>query len=142
MQKQGADQSFLGRGWSFPVRFDPERNSVKTVGGVEDIEESLVILLKTLPGERVTNLDYGCKLRQLLFEPLEGATRYRMREAVANAIEKFEPRIVFEDVTFSQADPALGSIHLMLTYRVKMTNSRHNLVYPFSELEANYQRNV
>ncbi len=142
MEEQNQDYSFLGRGWAFPVRFDEEQSSVSMVGGIEDIEESLKILLKTLPGQRVTHLEYGCKLRDLIFSPIDRNLSFLIREAVGNAIEKFEPRIELKDVFLNKEEEQEGKIFLELTYIVKLTNSRYNLVYPFSELEANYLTNV
>jgi phage baseplate assembly protein W len=47
------DTTFLGTGWSFPPQFDLRHRGAVTVSEEEDIEQSLVILLSTHPGERV-----------------------------------------------------------------------------------------
>ena len=55
-------QSFLGRGWSFPPRFDDRQYTIMMVEEEEDIRQSLRILFSTLPGERLMKPDYGCDL--------------------------------------------------------------------------------
>ncbi len=56
-------KSFLGTGWAFPVTFDKKPEcAVRMVSEVEDIEQSLTLLLSTRPGERVMRPDYGCNL--------------------------------------------------------------------------------
>jgi phage baseplate assembly protein W len=47
------NNSFLGRGWSFPPSFDDTCMDVKMLNGAEDIESSLQILLSTRLGERI-----------------------------------------------------------------------------------------
>ena len=131
------NHSILGRGWSFPVNFNIEEDSVDMVGSTEDIEQSLQILLNTLPGERVTNLKYGCKIKDILFHPIDSQFEVLAVEAIQDAIDFFEPRIRLDDVKLNYEDQVNGLILLELNYIVKLTNSRHNLVHPFSKIEAN-----
>ena len=55
--------SFLGTGWSFPPSFAASGGDVHVVSGVEDIEQSLAILLSTQRGERVMRDGFGCDLK-------------------------------------------------------------------------------
>lgn len=120
---------FLGRGWQFPLGFDPRNQSVGMVAGVEDIEESLRILFGTWPGERVMQPTYGCSVRRAVFESINESTLTELRELIRRAILFFEPRILLERID-TEADPMAGRIDLMLEYIVRTTNTRHNLVYP------------
>ena len=45
--------SFLGTGWSFPPEFNNMTGTVEMVSNVDDINQSLQILLSTTLGERV-----------------------------------------------------------------------------------------
>ena len=47
------EPAFLGRGWSFPPSFDHTTGQIRLVEGIEDINQSLEILLSTSLGERV-----------------------------------------------------------------------------------------
>jgi uncharacterized protein len=136
-RKQSAsDHSFLGQGWSFPVQFNFEEGSVEVVGSVEDIEQSLRILLDTLPGERVTNLSYGCKVKSKIYDPVDGKFAFLAEEAIKDAISFHEPRIKVDSVILNYSQQVEGIVVLELNYIIRLTNSRHNLVYPFSELEG------
>jgi hypothetical protein len=44
---------FLGIGWSFPPEFNQTEGKLAMTTDVEDINNSLIILLSTRPGERV-----------------------------------------------------------------------------------------
>jgi len=120
---------FLGRGWQFPLRFDPRNRHVGMVADVEDIEESLRILFGTYPGERVMQPAYGCGVRRAVFESINESTLTELREMIRRAILFFEPRILLERID-TEVELLEGRIDLHLDYIVRTTNTRHNLVYP------------
>ena len=137
-QRQSAiDNSFLGQGWGFPINFNPDEGCVDLIGGVEDIEQSLAILLNTLPGERVTNLNYGCKVKDKIYDPIDGKFSFLAEEAIKDAISFYEPRIVVESINIDYEQQSEGLVVIEVNFIVKQTNARHNLVYPFSQLESN-----
>ncbi|GAB3255514.1 GPW/gp25 family protein [Chitinimonas naiadis] len=121
---------FLGRGWSFPLRFDPRTKQVAMAVDVEDIEESLRILLSTNPGERVMLPAYGCGIRRMVFETLNENTVTELKELVRKAILFFEPRITLNGLEVIAPDALNGRLDIQIDYSVRTTNTRHNLVYP------------
>lgn len=124
------NNSFLGRGWAWPVTFDKDSKTVEMVADEEDIRESLQILLATIRGERVMRPDYGASLQDKIFEPLRTSTAARLSEDIRRAILFHEPRIKLEDVTYQQ-ETEEGYILIHLSYTIIATNTRTNLVYPF-----------
>jgi phage baseplate assembly protein W len=130
------EDAFLGTGWSFPPAFGLGGGEVHTVFGVEDIEQSLAILLATRRGERVMQEEFGCDLSEFLFgEIRKGAHRPRA-ERHADAILHDEPRISLNDVDVSESRAHDGVLLIRLDYTVRSTNSRYNMVYPFYLREA------
>jgi uncharacterized protein len=123
-------RNFLGRGWSFPPRFDPRSKGVAMVADIEDIEESLRILLATTPGERVMQPAYGCGLRRMVFETLNEQTLTAIKDRIRKAVLFFEPRVILQRIDANVPDAREGRLDLLLDYRVRTTNTRHNLVYP------------
>jgi phage baseplate assembly protein W len=121
---------FLGTGWSFPVRIDG-RGGIARSRGERDIEESIWTILRTVRGERVMRPNFGSDLGELLFAPNSAATAGLVDHHVREALAFWEPRIDIEDVEVRSdpADSARLSIHL--TYLIKATSDRRNLVYPF-----------
>ena len=59
----------------------------------------------TEPRERLMREEFGCGLRQFLFEPNTPGTRALIRERIVRTIARWEPRVRVEDVTVD-ADPA------------------------------------
>jgi len=130
------NNSFLGTGWRFPPAFGQANREAAVVSGEEDIRESLYILFSTTPGERVMQPAYGCDLRALSFASLDSSTITAMRDIIRRAVLFFEPRIDLENVDVDDVQAAEGILQLRLNYRVRTTNSRSNMVYPFYFLEG------
>ena len=131
--------SFLGTGWSFPPTFDFASGEVNLVSDVEDIKESLNILLSTSLGERVMLPDYGCNLNDYMFEALSNSLIGLIKHHVENAILFYEPRIIAENVDVTQADSTdliEGRFTISVEYYIPETNSRYNYVYDYYINEA------
>ena len=134
------ENSFLGTGWSFPPEFNRDIGQVKLVSGVEDIDQSLDILLATSLGERVMQPKYGCNLVDFQFEPANNSLISYLVDLVDNAILLFEPRIQVEKISITPPesfDLIEGRITIHVDYVVRETNSRFNYVYDFYLREAN-----
>lgn len=122
--------AFLGKGWSFPPRFDPRTRGVQMVAEEDDIAESLRILFSTHPGDRVMQPSYGCALRAMVFEPLHEHTVTALKDEIQRAILFFEPRIQLDALHVDIQSPQEGRLNLRVEYTVRTTNTRHNLVFP------------
>ena len=122
---------FLGQGWAFPPRFEARSGAVVRRTAEADIVESLRILFGTRPGERVMQPDYGCRLADLVFEPMNDPTRIAIEVAIRRAILFFEARIFLDRVEVTPVDWPNGRLEVLVTYTIRATNSRHNVVFPF-----------
>jgi phage baseplate assembly protein W len=124
------DPTFVGRGFRWPMSVD-HTGSIALTTGAEDLDSSIRVVLATAPSERVMRPAFGCRIWDLLFEPVNANTLGLMVQAVREAVSQWEPRVEVEDVDVSP-DPDDGAlVHIAVTYRVRTTNSRRNLVYPF-----------
>lgn len=129
-------KSFLGTGWSFPPEFEKTQKSVKMTTDEEDIRNSLHILLTTKLGERVMLPDYGCNLQELLFEELSTTLITYVQELIKTAILYYEPRIDVLNIDISETDPLEGQLSIEIEYKIRATNSRTNMVFPFYKEEG------
>jgi phage baseplate assembly protein W len=128
MSNETAD--FVGRGISFPMRVDQSGALALTSGGA-DIDGSLRMVLTTAPGERLMRPQFGCRIWDLLFEPINANTIGLMAESVRDAVSQWEPRVDLEDVVIEPDARDYSRVMIQLKYRVRATNDRRNLVYPF-----------
>ena len=131
--------TFLGTGWTFPPTFDNVTGSVDLVKDIDDINQSLNILLSTSLGERVMQPSYGCNLQDYLFEPLSSSVIGYIQDLVENALLIYEPRIKAEKVEVTAADSfdiIEGRFTIEVEYTIPGTNSRFNYVYDYYKNEA------
>jgi len=124
-------KSFLGTGWSFPPTFSGKGDFTELVEGEQDIEQSLRILLSTVPGERVHRPEYGCGIYKMVYEKMDSNTMTLFKHIIEKAVLLFEPRITLNDVMFNFDKEKEGTLLIELVYTVRLTNSRSNMVYPF-----------
>lgn len=127
---------FLGTGWSFPPEFNETEGKLAMTSDVEDINNSLMILLSTRPGERVMFPNYGCDLQEMLFKPLDLTLITKMKGIVERAILYHEPRINILSIEINAQDEIEGEILIEINYEVRNTNTRSNMVFPFYKEEA------
>ncbi|MCB9304644.1 MAG: GPW/gp25 family protein [Lewinellaceae bacterium] len=131
-----ANHDFLGTGWSFPPTFANQGEQLEMVSGIEDIQQSLEIILSTQPRERLLHDDFGCELSNFLFEEIDQHLINRLRHIVEEAILYHEPRIEIQQVTIDESRYLEGLLLISITFFVRNTNSRYNMVYPFYLREA------
>ena len=74
---------------------------------------------------------FGCRIWDLLFEPITPNLLGLVAEAVRDAIAQWEPRVVVEQVVPMADDNDDALVRINIIYRVRATNDRRNLVYPF-----------
>lgn len=129
-------RGFLGTGWSFPPEFKQTTKAVVMISDEEDIKSSLEILLSTKIGERIMQPKYGCNLDELIFNPLNRTLKTYVSELIRTAILYHEPRIDVEKIDISQGDDSRGELLVVLDYKIRATNSRINMVYPFYKGEG------
>jgi uncharacterized protein len=127
----GEQKEFLGRGWAMPVDIDPRTGLVASVAYEEDIRQSILIILETVPGERVMRPNFGCGIHNLVFTALDSTTLQLIRSSVEEALRRCEARIDVLGVTVDEAATAEGKLQIELEYRVRRTNQVGNLVWPF-----------
>jgi phage baseplate assembly protein W len=126
----GDPASFLGVGWAFPPQLEGD-GSLAEVAHEEDVRQAIRIILGTNPGERVMRPDFGAGLNAFVFEPLNTATLALVKTRVEESLVDWEPRIDLIEVRVTADLEAAGKLEIDIHYRVRSTNTLHNLVYPF-----------
>lgn len=124
------DATFVGRGFAWPMTVD-HTGSIKLTDGAADLARSIEIVLMTAPGERVMRPEFGCRIWELLFEPVTPNLLGLIAEAVRDALAQWEPRVEVLEVTPAPDPDDGGLVRVAIDYRVRATNDRRNLVYPF-----------
>lgn len=125
------EDSILGTGWNFPVSFDTLNHRTVMVSGIEDVKQSIYIILHTTPGERMMEPEFGCNLKQLVFENINESLHSKLNHIVYHALLNYEPRVKFIGTEIIEKVETAGLLHISIEFSLIITNTRHNLVFPF-----------
>jgi Bacteriophage baseplate protein W len=130
MTSASENREFLGIGWRFPLQVTPN-GKIAQARFEQRIEESIVLILSTAPGERVMLPEFGCGMHDLVFEPNDSRTIALVVHLVRQALTRFEARIDVLDVHAENTLDAPNLLLIRVNYRIRATNAIGNLVYPF-----------
>lgn len=105
-----------GRSLAFPPRVGANGQMLWSEGE-SNVRESVEIILRTRPGERILLPDFGCALERFLFEPNTVSTLRLIQEEVKRALTRWEPRIQLDDVVVetNEIDPRVVDITIFYT---------------------------
>lgn len=117
-------KSRLGSDLTFPIS-----GNFESVAGLDLLLQDIQRLLLTIPGERPMRPNFGCNLRNQIWENMEAA-RIQGAASIREAIELFEPRITLIGVN-SDVNDNTGLITFNIQFVVNNTDTAVNLVFPF-----------
>jgi phage baseplate assembly protein W len=125
----------IGSGLAFPLQVD-RRGGIALARDETDVEQAIELILATAPGERPMRPEFGCGVHDFVFDTIDAKTVGRMELAIRDALDRWEPRVVVETVEFNLDEVADGRLIIDIGYRVRVTNTMRNLVYPFYVIPA------
>jgi hypothetical protein len=114
---------------------------ISPTGGIDmvddqaSVRQAILLLLSTIPGERVMRPDYGCDLHKLIFSPNDNTTAGLAIHYVRQALDRWEPRI---QVNFLDADPnpdEAGRLDILLEYRLRRADRVDQLAFSVNLVE-------
>ena len=101
---------------------NPATKDVTRVFDVQAIKRSVKNIILTNKYERPFNSDFGCNLRGFLFENITEPLLVIIKDRVAMAIEKYEPRVTVEDVVVRD-DQDKNGISIMVSFLINGTEA-------------------
>ena len=126
-----SNSQFWGSGWSFPPTFEVGNHQLEMTHAVDNINQSIDVLLQTHMGDRPVLPQYGSGLRQYAFRKRDATLQGELKDTVKSTLLANEPRISVTEVQVAFADHQDGLVLISIGYRIHQTNTRHNHVYPF-----------
>jgi hypothetical protein len=112
----------FGKGMAFPPRIGGTGRMLWSEGE-HNIEESIAIILRTDPNERVGLPQFGTGLSSFLFDPNNAATHARIAHLIDAALRKWEPRIALEGVDVAASPDASETAIATISYRLVATGA-------------------
>lgn len=96
--------NFIGA--PYPITRHP-LGALRSQKGANQIKSDLLVLLLTEPGERVMLPEFGTPLKQFFFEQNDSVIIEKVREAIANSIRTWEPRIAVSDIDITNSGDSI-----------------------------------
>jgi uncharacterized protein len=125
----------IGSGLAFPLQVD-RRGGIALARDETDIEQAIELILATAPGERPMRPEFGCGVHDFVFDSIDASTVGKMEAAIRDALDRWEPRVIVQTVEFNLDHVGEGRLVIDIGYRVRVTNTLRNLVYPFYVIPA------
>src|SRR6266567_3809412 len=103
------------------------RGSIAMVDEHDSVRQSILLLLSTIPGERVMRPDYGCELHRLIFSPNDNTTSGLAIHYVRQALNRWEPRAQIMHLDAGPDPKYPERLEITLEYRLRRTQTLHEL---------------
>lgn len=124
-----AQQDFVGSGFDFPMDID-DQGGIRMVGGTDNIDRSIRLIMGTAYGERPMRPDFGCGIHDLLFDSTSLELLGQVQAQVVASLRRWETRADILDVSATYGDDPTV-INIQVTYRIKGNYDPRNLLVPF-----------
>ena len=116
----------MANGITYGINF-PFRDSIKgdylelTELEAQEIRADLIHLLLTRKGSRYFLPDFGTRLYEFLFEPFDGLTFSAIESDIRDAVQKYMPNLLLNQITIMPADP-MEEVDTMVGENITGTN--------------------
>jgi phage baseplate assembly protein W len=105
-------------GLTFPLKEGVDNNFIRSSTLREQASSNIKNLLLTIKGERVGQPNFGSRLSEILFEPINEEIGDRIQSAIEEALEEWLPYVVAENVTTFVDEKNPNLITVSLEFRV------------------------
>jgi len=89
----------------------------------QSVAEQIRVILLTRPPELLLRPDYGAGLEDFIHEPNNTTTQRRIQEAVVSALNRWEKRILLDDVTVKAVPERPTQVRVEISYRLRRTGA-------------------
>lgn len=108
------------------------RGGIAMVDDHDSVRQAILLLLSTIPGERVMRPDYGCQLHRLVFSPNDETTAGLAIHYVRQALDLWEPRIEVLRLDAERNKENPEQLMISLEYRVRATQQTKATIFSLS----------
>ena len=113
---------------SWPLLPLPDANGQLQYPSFEaSVRQQIQVILRTRPGEQLMRPEFGGGLEDFLNEPNTIVTRRRIHDTIADALARWEPRIILDRVDVIEVEDDPAQIRVQLGYRLHRTGQPQQL---------------
>lgn len=86
------------------------------------VRQSIKIILSTRPGERIMRPGFGGGLENMLHQQNTLTTRRQIRDLITESLERWEKRILLDNVDVSEVEDRPTAVRVEIVYRLRRVN--------------------
>lgn len=88
----------------------------------DSVRQSIKIILRTRPGERIMRPGFGGGLENMLHQQNNLTTRRQIRDLITESLERWEKRILLDSVDVSEVEHRPTAVRVEIAYRLRRVN--------------------
>jgi phage baseplate assembly protein W len=88
----------------------------------ESVRQSIQIILRTRPGDRIMRPHFGGGLEELIHEQNTLTTRRKIRDLITQSLERWEKRIIVDRVDVWEVEERPTAVRVEIAYRLRRLN--------------------
>ena len=96
----------------------------------DQIKSNLINLILTSPGERIMNPEFGCRLREVLFEGINNNIDDLIKNNINNSIFTYIPEIESTDITVNRS-PDENLVTVIIKYKLTLSQETDQITLQF-----------
>ncbi|MBT4207734.1 hypothetical protein HOE22_05260 [Candidatus Woesearchaeota archaeon] len=103
-------------GLSLPMGYSNTGHFTQTNTTLEQAKHNIVNLLKTMKGERVGQPEFGSRLNEVIFEPMDENLNDKLEEAIRESMEQWLPYVNIKKLKVELPDYGRNTVNISIDF--------------------------
>ena len=102
-----------------PLMVTEEDGPYGAIKSIKDlVRQNLKMVLLTIPGEKIMDLEFGVGLPTYIFENMNESTYYEIRSKIEEQVSKYMPYLKISSIEFRELESSKNSFSVSLSYAI------------------------
>ena len=124
-------------GLKLPMGYSETGYFKQTKTTLQQAKYNIINLLKTIPGERLGQPEFGSNLHSILFEPMNEDFEEVLLDAIRTSIEKWLPYINIKNIKITMPDYNINRVNIEIDFGLSFEPDRFESVsVSFDQFES------
>jgi len=124
-------------GLSLPLGYSNTGHFKQTKTNLEQVKSNIICLLKTMKGERVGQPEFGSRLHEVIFEPMDENLTDKLEESIRESMEQWLPFVIIKKLDVSLPDYERHTVNLSIDFGLSFEPGKsENVKIDFTQFES------
>jgi len=124
-------------GLQLPLGYSNTGHFSQTNTTLEQAKHNIVNLLKTIKGERLGQPEFGSRLHEVIFEPMDENLNDKIEEGIRGAMEQWLPYITIKKLDVSLPDYDRNTVNISIDFGISFEpNKSENVSVDFNQFDS------